>query len=59
MATQLALITMIDQSTQAIENGEYIIGGFVLDFPKVFDTVNHKALLDKLFHYGVRGCAHK
>ena len=49
---------MIDKLTQAIENGEYVIGVF-LDFSKAFDTVHHEILLDKLYHYGVRGCAHK
>ena len=57
-STNLALITLIDKSTQATENGEYVIGAF-LDFSKAFDTVNHEILLDKLYHYGVRGCAYK
>ena len=57
-STHLALITLIDKLTQAIKNGEYVIGVF-LDFSKAFDTVNHEILLDKLYHYGVRGCAHK
>ena len=57
-STHMALISLIDKLTQAIENGEYVIGVF-LDFSKAFDTVDQKILLDKLYHYGVRGCAHK
>ena len=56
--THMALISLIDKLTQAIENGEYIID-VILDFARAFDTVDHKILLNKLYHYGVRGCAHK
>ena len=55
-STHVALLTFIDKVIQAIENGEYAIGVF-LDFSKAFDIVDHKILLDKLDHYGIRGCA--
>ena len=53
----MALLSLIDRLTHAIEDGEYVIGVF-LDFAKAFDTVDHGILLDKLFHYGIRGCAY-
>ena len=55
-STHVALLTFIDKVIKAIENGGYAIGVF-LDFSKAFDTVDHKILLDKLDHYGIRGCA--
>ena len=35
-----------------------IIGIFV-DFSNAFDTVDHKILSDKLYHYGIRGSAYE
>ena len=47
---------MIDKITEALDNGDYVTGIF-LDFSKAFDMVNHKILLYKLSHYGIRGSA--
>ena len=52
-SSYMALMVMIDSLTNALENGDYVIG-ILLDFSKAFDTVNHKVLLDKLYHYGIR-----
>ena len=56
-STHVALLSSIDRLTHVIEDGEYVIGVF-LGFSNAFDTVDRGILLDKLFHYGIRGCAH-
>ena len=56
--THMALLMLMDKLIHAIENGEYVMGIF-LDFSKAFDTVDHTILMDKLYHYGIRGCAYK
>ena len=43
---------------ESIDNGNYGCGIFI-DLKKAFDTVNHKILLMKLEHYGVRGSSLK
>ena len=57
-STYMPLIIILDKITEALDNGNYVIGLF-LDFRKAFDTVNHKILLEKLYHYGIRGPAYK
>ena len=53
-STEMALSVIQDYYTKNIENGE-ITGSVFLDISKAFDTVDHKILLTKLNHLGVRG----
>ena len=50
----MALITLVDHLSEALEKGDTVIGLF-LDFSKAFDTVHYDILLLKLNHYGIRG----
>ena len=55
-STHMAIITQLDRMTEALDNGDYVVGVF-LDFSKAFDTVDHAILLDKMSIYGVRTIA--
>ena len=57
-SSYMALMVLVNAITNAIENGNFVVGVF-LDFSKAFDTVNHKIMLDKLYHYGIRDNALK
>ena len=54
LSTSMALLELIDKLTEAADNKLTSIGVFI-DLAKAFDTVNHKILLCKLEHYGIRG----
>ena len=54
--TTHALLTLVEKVTTALDKFCHTIGIF-LDFSKAFDTINHDILLDKLYHYGIRGKA--
>ena len=53
-STNHALINITEKIRDALDKGNYACGIFV-DFQKAFDTVNHKILIKKLAHYGIRG----
>ena len=57
-STSFPLTLLVDQITEALDEKEYLLGMF-LDLSKAFDTVDHKILLHKLEHYGIRGNIHK
>ena len=53
-ATIHALIDLTETIKKALNDNRFACGVF-LGFKKAFDMVNHKILLKKLEHYGVRG----
>ena len=57
-STHMALITVVDKITEALDNGDDVVGAFLV-FSKAFDNVDHSTLLDKIFIYSVRNIALK
>ena len=56
LSTSLAVMELIEEITNATDNKKLAIGVFI-DLKKAFDTVDHRILIKKLEHYGVRGAA--
>ena len=55
-STSHALLSILDEIRQTLDNNTFSCGVFV-DLERAFDTVNHKILLKKLEHYGIRNIA--
>ena len=55
-STDAAILKLYDRVSGALADHEHVIGVF-MDLSKAFDTLDHKILLSKLQHYGVRGIA--
>ena len=53
-STYLAIMMLVDKITEALDQGESVVGVF-LDFSKAFDTVDHNILLQKMDKYGICG----
>ena len=51
--TEHAILQLVNQIAEAFSQGKYTLGIF-LDLSKVFDTVNHNILLEKLKAYGIQ-----
>ena len=52
----MALLQMVDNVTNELDNINYSVSLFI-DLSKVFETIYHHLLAQKLYHYGVRGIA--
>ena len=53
-STEHALLELIDQISDSFNDKLYFLGIFI-DLWKAFHTVDHKILLKKLQHYGIKG----
>ena len=53
-STTLAVMDVVDYCYENLDKGNIVLGLFI-DLQKAFDTVNHHILLQKLYHYGIRG----
>ena len=57
-STVMALIEALNKIYKNLDEGKFVLGVF-LDLKKTFDTIDHKILLKKLEHYGIRGIVNK
>jgi hypothetical protein len=56
-STTSALTEISDYIYNSLDENYYVLGLY-LDISKAFDSVSHSILLNKLYHYGVRGNIH-
>ena len=57
-STNNALMSIVANIQTLLDNGDFATGAFV-ELRKAFDTVDHRILIQKLEHYGVRGILKK
>ena len=56
-STSLACTCLINKLTQYFSANKLALTAF-LDLRKAFDTLDHRVLLNRLYHYGFRGVSH-
>ena len=52
-STALALMELTEEISSAMDEKMYTVGVFI-DLKKTFDTIDHKLLIQKLQHFGIR-----
>ena len=52
-STGYAILQLVNKIAENFSQGKYTLGNFI-DLSKIFDTVNHNILLEKLKAYGIQ-----
>ena len=59
MYTSLEMFELVEEITNSLDNHESTTVGVFIDLKKASDTVDHGILIEKVYHYVIRGIANK